>query len=71
MSPNGKYKFTDGIGLISTDLIKKIQKSLDTTSNIFQIRYQGSKGMLVQNNLLDNNTIVIRKSMKKFECPDR
>lgn len=38
---------------------------------MFQVRYQGCKGMLSINRHLPNNTIVVRESMKKFDCPNK
>ena len=40
--------FTDGIGMISKDLVKKIQKQInDPYATAFQVRLRGCKGMLV------------------------
>ena len=61
--------FTDGIGCISGDLVEKMQKLFETKATVFQIRYQGAKGILALNRTLDKNTIVLRKSMVKFQCP--
>ncbi|RWS09175.1 RNA-dependent RNA polymerase 1-like protein [Dinothrombium tinctorium] len=74
-----KYNFTDGIGMVSENIAEKIQRELKNTSllfsvdrvpSAFQIRIGGCKGMLVVNPLLPNNTIKIRRSMRKFESND-
>lgn len=44
---------------------------MDIKANIFQVRFQGAKGMLVLNRQLDPNTIMLRKSMVKFNCPNK
>ena len=65
---SNKYLFTDGIGKISRDIVEKIQDNLNTICTVFQIRFQGSKGILALDPELQKNTIVLRKSMVKFEC---
>lgn len=66
----GKYLYTDGIGKISPNLAESISKKLKNyDANVFQIRFRGSKGVLCMNRLLPDNTIILRKSMQKFECP--
>jgi hypothetical protein len=65
-----KYCFTDGCGEISNDLMIEVSKSLNAFPFIpsaIQIRLLGFKGMLVLNPKLDEKTINIRPSMKKFE----
>jgi RNA-dependent RNA polymerase len=65
----GKYLYTDGIGMISSDLVEKVKTKLQIQGSALQIRYLGCKGLLVVNRLLQPKTIVVRKSMKKYECP--
>lgn len=66
---NNPLLYTDGIGMISADLIKRIQKETGKKSTVFQVRFQGSKGLLALNPELNKNTIVLRESMHKFNCP--
>lgn len=71
------YIFTDGVGMISSDIVNKVNKSLNKRCTdigkeqyracAFQIRLAGCKGMLVENPELQHS-IIIRNSMKKFEC---
>lgn len=68
---NPNRLFTDGIGMISEDLINLIQQETGKKSTVFQVRFRGSKGLLALNQQLHNSTIVLRKSMKKFECPSK
>jgi hypothetical protein len=53
----GKYLYTDGIGKISPDLIKKIKAELKIHGTVLQIRYLGNKGLLLINHSLPPNTI--------------
>ncbi|GFU25130.1 probable RNA-dependent RNA polymerase 1 [Nephila pilipes] len=64
------YTFSDGIGRISKDLVKKVSKTLRRghDSSAFQIRYGGCKGMLVLDPTLKGVDIVFRESMQKFHC---
>ncbi|PFH54630.1 hypothetical protein AMATHDRAFT_134703 [Amanita thiersii Skay4041] len=76
---DGKYTFTDGVGTISTDLARDMWKELKKTRRkaraskahpkAFQIRFQGSKGMLSINYKLSGHTLCLRPSMIKFEDP--
>eukprot|EP00828_Plagiopyla_frontata_P043393 TRINITY_DN6753_c0_g2_i1.p1 TRINITY_DN6753_c0_g2~~TRINITY_DN6753_c0_g2_i1.p1 ORF type:complete len:522 (+),score=59.67 TRINITY_DN6753_c0_g2_i1:290-1855(+) len=65
--------FSDGIGIISSDLIQKVYQELfSADSNIhnlsaIQIRYQGAKGVLASLPTLPTNTIILRESMIKFK----
>lgn len=72
--------FTDGVGTISPDLARAIHAALrkkkgllgrrtKTYPKAFQIRFQGSKGMLSVNHRLDGDSVVIRPSMIKFDAP--
>ena len=75
----GKYCFTDGVGTISSELAKDIWHALRergrrakryrTYPRAYQVRFQGSKGMLSVDYTLPGRTIVIRPSMIKFEAP--
>lgn len=53
----GQYLYTDGIGKISADLVKKIQAKLLISATVFQIRFLGCKGVVALNHLLPDNTI--------------
>ena len=73
----GKHNFTDGCGAIGTELANKVlQGALPRISEelegylptVFQIRYQGYKGIVVRDGHPDvkPDCLMIRKSMKKF-----
>ncbi|GFR30740.1 RNA-dependent RNA polymerase 1 [Trichonephila clavata] len=64
------YTFSDGIGRISKDLVKKVSKTISRGQDCsaFQIRYGGCKGMLVTDPTLKDVDIVFRESMRKFDC---
>lgn len=47
-----KMMYTDGIGMISYDLVDKIQKKLDKKSTVYQVRFRGYKGLLSLNRQL-------------------
>ncbi|KAG8193633.1 hypothetical protein JTE90_002891 [Oedothorax gibbosus] len=76
-----KYTFSDGIGMISTELAKEIRKALEQKMpfqingnfnrykpTAFQIRFQGCKGMVAVNPQLKGRKLIIRPSMNKFPC---
>lgn len=75
----GNYCFTDGVGTVSPDLAKDIWRALrkrgrhgqrdKTYPRAYQVRFQGSKGMLSVDYTLPGRTIIIRPSMIKFEAP--
>ncbi|KAH8018328.1 hypothetical protein HPB51_002776 [Rhipicephalus microplus] len=67
---NEQYIFSDGIGMISSELLKEVQKKLKLleTPSAIQIRYAGYKGMLCLNPSLPGRQLVLRKSMRKFNC---
>ncbi|GIY00390.1 RNA-dependent RNA polymerase 6 [Caerostris extrusa] len=67
------YVFSDGIGKISRQMADKVRKNLRHGSDCcaFQIRYSGCKGMLVLDPTLQGTDIVIRESMRKFDCRGR
>ncbi|XP_054711040.1 uncharacterized protein LOC129220635 [Uloborus diversus] len=80
-SADGKYVFSDGIGMISQDLAEEVKKDLEKhvplrimqlqpmyRPTAFQIRYQGCKGMVAESTTLSERRLGIRPSMKKFEC---
>ncbi|CAK68074.1 unnamed protein product (macronuclear) [Paramecium tetraurelia] len=62
--------YTDGIGKISQDLIDQIRQKMRVNSKIkisaIQIRYEGAKGLLVLDESLEQKTIVLRRSMIKY-----
>lgn len=76
---SGTYCFTDGVGTMSPLLAKEIWKALRergrrrhkgrTYPRAYQIRFQGSKGMLSVDYTLPGRAIVLRPSMVKFEAP--
>lgn len=66
------YNFTDGCGAVNQALAELLQKSCrfidnDYCPSVFQIRYQGCKGVvMIDPKLKVNEKLVIRPSMKKF-----
>ncbi|EJF66614.1 RdRP-domain-containing protein [Dichomitus squalens LYAD-421 SS1] len=74
---NGKDVFTDGVGTLSPMLAESIWKALQSRSGktrkgktyprAFQVRFQGSKGMLSVDYKLTDNAIMLRPSMIKFD----
>jgi hypothetical protein len=59
--------FSDGSGMISTDLALKCSEKFNKDSaSAFQIRMGGAKGVLVLNPSLPKDTVWLRKSMIKF-----
>ncbi|XP_046916056.2 uncharacterized protein LOC124496566 isoform X2 [Dermatophagoides farinae] len=72
---NGPFIFSDGGGIISNSLARKITPLLNTPPDYFpsafQIRYGGCKGMLVRyESSDDNDMIMFRESMIKFQSND-
>ncbi|XP_027203264.2 uncharacterized protein LOC113797127 isoform X1 [Dermatophagoides pteronyssinus] len=72
---NGSFIFSDGGGIISNSLARKILPLLDTPENYFpsafQIRYGGCKGMLVRYDSDDSgDMIMFRESMIKYHADD-
>ncbi|CAD8165052.1 unnamed protein product [Paramecium pentaurelia] len=65
-----KKLYTDGIGKISQDLIDQIRQKIKVNQKIkisaVQIRYEGAKGLLVLDENLEQKTIVLRRSMIKY-----
>lgn len=72
-----KYIFTDGVGKVSAMLAAEIWNELKRTRKrarkskthpkAFQIRFQGSKGMLSVDSKLPGRVLCLRPSMMKFE----
>ncbi|KAK8758336.1 hypothetical protein V5799_004029 [Amblyomma americanum] len=64
------YIFSDGIGMISVSLMKKVCEKLDMVQipSAIQIRYAGYKGMLCTNKALQGDKLILRDSMNKFVC---
>ncbi|GFS68315.1 RNA-dependent RNA polymerase 1 [Trichonephila clavipes] len=65
------YCFSDGVGKISLTLAKKVRDALghNKSCSVFQVRYEGYKGILTIDPTLKEPDIVFRKSMKKFNSP--
>ncbi|THH20540.1 hypothetical protein EW146_g829 [Bondarzewia mesenterica] len=80
--PNEKWCFTDGVGTLSKELARDIWKELQKRNKrstrrggiayprAFQVRFQGSKGMLSVDYKLLGRAICLRPSMIKFNAPD-
>lgn len=65
--------FTDGCGAVSRDLAKQINAYCEGipqnySPSVYQIRYQGCKGVLAVDSSVTQGCLVIRPSMKKFEA---
>ena len=68
--------FTDGCGGIGTTLARRVMKQAEPQHEIcdeeeyfpsvYQIRYQGCKGVVIRDPNIPDTKLVIRKSMKKF-----
>lgn len=87
LTEDGKFEFTDGIGLIREKTADEIslKLGLQHNPNIYQFRFGGFKGVLVgmpdsifENNLEKNGhrddpniKVIFRNSQKKFEYPKR
>ncbi|CAL1293084.1 unnamed protein product [Larinioides sclopetarius] len=78
---NENYIFSDGIGMISTELADEVREALKERllnrvddsrphykPSAFQIRFKGCKGMIAENPNLEGRKLVIRPSMEKFPC---
>jgi hypothetical protein len=76
-TPDEKYVFTDGSGGMSEDLAREIWQLIgkkrgdpDDFPRAYQIRFQGSKGMIsVDYTLNGSNALSLRHSMIKFDAP--
>jgi RNA-dependent RNA polymerase len=72
--------FTDGVGTISKDMANAIFQELNSSGRrknrqrarprAYQVRFQGSKGMLSVDHTLSGRVIFLRDSMIKFDAPD-
>ena len=62
--------YNDGCGMISYELMKEICDNLNKGefASAMQIRYKGSKGVLVVNPKIEGKKILLTKSMVKFKC---
>lgn len=65
------YTFSDGVGTCSRDIMKKIWERYSRRRahkpTIFQIRFQGAKGVISLDTRLPDNRLCLRDSMVKFE----
>ncbi|KAJ6627235.1 RdRP-domain-containing protein [Mycena sp. CBHHK59/15] len=80
-APSGKYHFTDGVGTMSQELAEAIWDELTRKTSrrrnrrvqdhprAYQIRFQGSKGMLSVDYRLKGHVFCLRPSMIKFSAP--
>ncbi len=65
-------EYTDGIGTISKNLIDEVRELIgDKKASVLQIRYKGNKGVVALDTTLPKDTIIFRKSMCKFQCPNK
>lgn len=76
------YMLSDGVGLMSSELARNVAEKLrltprDAIPSAFQVRFRGAKGMLTvwdtafpkAANLKPGKVeVILRGSMKKFEC---
>ena len=66
------HNFTDGCGAVSLELAQKLKEhcivSEKYVPTVFQIRYQGCKGVVALDKSLKGTEFVIRPSMKKFNA---
>lgn len=67
-----QYNFSDGVGRISRSILQKVHQALPEEGEpcAIQIRYGGSKGMLVLDPTLEGDRIIFRKSMHKYPSWD-
>ncbi|KAJ7130056.1 RNA-directed RNA polymerase 2, partial [Mycena crocata] len=75
----GKWDFTDGVGTMSLELAEAIWNELRASRRrnrrvknhprVYQIRFQGSKGMLSVDYRLKGHVFCLRPSMIKFSAP--
>ncbi|KAL2060352.1 hypothetical protein VTL71DRAFT_9747 [Oculimacula yallundae] len=67
---NGRT-FSDGVGTMSVKMMERIWDALPKAKrikpNLFQIRYQGAKGMISLDTRLQGDCLVLRPSMIKFD----
>lgn len=80
LSEDKERCFTDGCGTISPEMATDISNSLRTKSprhrrhnrvpaRVFQMRFQGSKGIVSVDHKLKGRAVCLRPSMIKFEAP--
>jgi len=75
---DNRYQFTDGVGKLSRELSRGIWSQLrrskrrhqKTPPSAYQIRFQGSKGMVSVDHSLRGSVICLRPSMIKFQAPE-
>jgi hypothetical protein len=66
------YCFTDGVGTISTDLMKRVEESLGKYNlSAIQIRFAGYKGVVSLDPTLHGSLLRLRPSMRKFVSDHR
>ena len=65
------HTFSDGVGTCSQDIVEKIWARYSVgrayKPTIFQIRFQGAKGVISLDSRLPSNSLCLRDSMVKFE----
>jgi RNA-dependent RNA polymerase len=74
ISSNGRYCFSDGCGQISRVAAEQVAKimGLSYVPSVYQIRYQGVKGVVSVNSDMPENILLrIRPSMIKFQAPQQ
>lgn len=68
------YDFSDGVGTISQELLRRVWRVYGTRRNIkptaLQIRFQGCKGMVSLDSRLRGEVVKLRRNMNKFDAPD-
>ncbi|KAI1084614.1 rna-dependent rna polymerase [Whalleya microplaca] len=72
-SKDGTRVFSDGVGMISRDVVNAINDGLPqkkSAPTCFQIRWAGAKGMLCLNDNLQGLKLCMRPSMIKFQSND-
>ncbi|KZV62230.1 RdRP-domain-containing protein [Peniophora sp. CONT] len=78
-SSDDRYCFTDGAGSLSAELADRLWEEMQErkgrrlrsdTPRAFQVRFQGSKGVLSVDHNLTGSAIVLRPSMDKFDAPN-
>lgn len=67
---SGGMEFTDGYGLIGDNLAKKlaigVTSSCDYPTAVFQITFQGYKGVVTKSSGINQDSLQVRNSMSKF-----
>ena len=66
------YDFSDGVGTISEDILRRVWRVYGTRRSIkptaLQIRFQGYKGMVSLDSRLRGEKLMLRDNMKKFDA---